>query len=338
MADNLRVWDGQKRGHYEVWYLTCNHLASRTGFWIRYTLEAPLAGHGEPYAQLWFAVFDHDMPARSFAINKKFSAAVMRAETSPFSLSIDKGNVLTHDSAIGSLAGDGHVARWNLSWLPGERTYRQLPAASYRGTWADTKVCTPNLDVPIRGTIEIDGGVLSFDGDPGGQTHLYGRKHAHAWAWGHCNAFEGHRGAALEALSVKLKRRGMVLPPLTVFGLQLDGEELRWGEFHQVPFSRGAFGTGFFRFSGVSPGARVEGEYTCRPEDLTIAEYADPDGEASFCANTEVADLRVTVWRRTAISLSRFREAARLYAPGTGHFEVAGRAPDLAVTRRHVSV
>ena len=52
-ANRMR-WAFQ-RGHYEVWYATLSHLASRTGFWIRYTLEAPEEGHGEPYAQLWFA-------------------------------------------------------------------------------------------------------------------------------------------------------------------------------------------------------------------------------------------------------------------------------------------
>jgi hypothetical protein len=338
MADNVRVWDGRATGHYEVWYLTLNHVASRTGFWIRYTLESPLPGHGEPYAQLWFAAFDHADPSRTFALNRKFPIAAMRAEAAPFALDIGDGARLTHGSASGAIAGAGHEARWSLTWLPADRTYRQLPDVIYRTRFGDTKVLTPNLDVPIRGTIDIDGRHLVLDGEPGGQTHLWGRKHAHAWAWGHCNAFEGHRGAALEALTVRLKRRGVVTPPLTVLGLRLDGEELAWNQFHHTPFTRGHFGTGSYRFSAIAPDARLEGEYTCRPEDLVLTEYTDPDGEPSYCANTEVADLRVTVYRRTAISLSRFREAARLHAPGTGHFEVAGRSPDAAVTNRHVTL
>ena len=68
-ANRMR-WAFQ-RGHYEVWYATLSHLASRTGFWIRYTLEAPEADHGEPYAQLWFARFDGNDAARTFGINKK---------------------------------------------------------------------------------------------------------------------------------------------------------------------------------------------------------------------------------------------------------------------------
>jgi hypothetical protein len=189
--DNVRVWDGTARGHYEVWYLTCNHLASRTGYWIRYTLESPLAGHGEPYAQLWFAAFDHAAPARTFALNQRHPIAALRATATPFSLAIGDHARLTHGSARGHIAGHGHEARWDLRWLPAPRTHHQLPALIYRTTFADTKVLTPNLDVPIRGMLTVDGRTLEFDGDPGGQTHLWGRKHAHSWAWGHCNAFAG---------------------------------------------------------------------------------------------------------------------------------------------------
>ncbi len=336
VADNRRVWDGARRGHYEVWYLTCSHLASRTGFWIRYTLEAPLPGHGEPNAQLWFASFDHGDPGKNIAINRRFPMGEHSAQDAPFTVRVGPDAQLGHGGARGTLAGDGHKVRWDLRWLPAERTYHQLPRLVYKTGFADTKVLTPNLDVPLRGEIEIDGRTVRFEGDPGGQTHLWGRKHAHEWAWGHCNAFEGKRGAALEALTVRLKRRGLVLPPLTVLGLELDGELLRWGELRHTPFTRGAYSTGHYRFSAVSATARLEGEYSCRPEDMTLAEYHDPDGEPSYCANTCAGDLRLTLHRRGW--LGRFREAARLHAPGTGHFEVGMRSADPAITRRHLTI
>jgi hypothetical protein len=335
-ADNRRVWDGAARGHYEVWYLTASHLASRTGLWIRYTLEAPLPGHGEPYAQLWFALFDHGDPGKNVAINRRFPIAEHSAREAPFAITIGPDAALGHGSARGALAGRGHDVRWDLRWLPAEHTYRQLPGLVYRTGFGDTKVLTPNLDVPLRGEVTVDGRTLRFDGDPAGQTHLWGKKHAHEWAWGHCNAFEGKRGAALETLTVRLKKRGLVLPPLTVLGLQLDGEMLRWGELRHTPFTRGSYSTGSYRFSALAPDARLEGELSCRPEDMTLTEYHDPDGEPSFCANTCAGDLRLTVFRRSL--LGRFREAARLHAPGTAHFEVAMRSADPAITRRHLTV
>lgn len=332
-ADNAPIWDGQKRKHYEVWYLTLNHRASRTGFWIRYILEAPVAGRGEPYAEVWFAFFDAADPQRNFGLHQRYPLSAFRAQATPFAVGIGPHR-LGHDAATGALAGNGHEARWNLSWLPAQHTYRQLPDLIYKTTFADTRVLTPNLDVPFRGTITVDGRDYVCDGEPGGQTHLWGRKHAAAWAWGHCNAFEGRRGAALETLSARLERRGVLLPPLTVVGLELDGERLAWNGVRHLPLGRGRWSTARYAFQAASPEARIEGEYTCRPEDMILAEYADPDGDPCFCANTEVADLRVRVWRRSL--LGRFKEAARLSAPQTGHFEIAARQPDAAITRKHV--
>lgn len=338
-ADNAPIWDGTARGHYEVWYLTLNHRASRTGFWIRYTLESPQDGHGPAYAEVWFAFFDRADPARNFGLNRRYPVSAWRGQATPFAVSIGDTR-LAHDAASGAIAGDGHEARWELSWLPGADTYRQLPDVIYRTSFADTRVLTPNLDVPFRGKIIVDGREYVLDGEPGGQTHVWGRKHAHAWAWGHCNAFEGRRGVAFEALSARLRRRGVVLPPLTVIGLRIDGEELRWNGFRHTLLSRGSWSTGAggarYAFSALGGDARLEGEYTCRAEDMILTEYSDPDGDPSWCANTEVADLRIVLSRRSL--LGRFREQARLSAPGTGHFEIAARVPDPAIIRRHVKL
>jgi hypothetical protein len=332
--DNRCVWDGAARGHYEVWYLTCNQTASRSGLWIRYTLESPLDGHGRPYAALWFAHFDAADPARGFGFHKRFPVDRWQRADDPFSLRIGDAE-LGHDHMQGALAGDGHVARWDLRWLPQARTLRQLPPLVYKKTFADTVVLSPNVDVPIRGTVEIDGRELVFDGDPGGQTHLWGRKHAHAWAWAHCNAFAGRRGAVFEALSPRLKRRGLVLPAVTMTTLWLDGEDLRFNDFSDLLLSRGRFGTARYQLEATGRDARIRAELTCRPDDMVSTPYEDPDGEASYCANTCVGDLRLTVWRRSGW-LGRWREQAVLTAEKTAHFEVAGREPDPAIRRRHV--
>jgi len=334
-ADNVRRWDGAARGHYEVWYLTVNHAPTQTGYWIRYTLEAPLSGVGEPYAQLWFARFAPRDPRRSFGINRKMPAAAMTASAAPFAVHLG-GNVLEHDRARGALAGAGHDVRWDLSWQPAARTHHHLPDVMYlRGGLGETTVLSPNLDVPVSGTITVDGETIRLDGEPGGQTHLWGKKHAFAWAWGHCNAFEGRPGAALEALTVRLRRGGVTLPPLTVLSLYLDGEALSFHQFRHAIANRGEMGTGFYRFRAMGPSVRLEGEFTARPDDMIVAPYVDPDGDPSYCANCCAADLRVTVFRRSG---GRFREAARLVAPKRAAFEVAGRTRDPLVTRDHVTV
>ena len=334
-AANARRWDGALPGCYEVWYLTFNHRASQTGYWIRYTLEAPQTGHGEPYAQLWFARFDARDPRRTFGINRRFPITALRAETGPFALAIGDA-VLRGESMRGGLAGGGHDVRWDLRWRSARAVLHQLPEVMYaRGGVGETTVVSPNLDVALDGTLVIDGETVTLAAEPGGQTHLWGKKHAFQWAWGHCNAFTDRPGAALEALTVRLRRRGAVLPPLTVLTLVLDGETIALNGFRHTPFARARMSTGLYALSGRDRSIRVEAEFRCRPDDMVVASYADPDGEPSFCANTEVGDLRVTVFRRYR---GRFVETDRLLAPRTGHFEVASRDRDPAVVRDHVTV
>lgn len=330
--DNLMVWD-RRPGHYEVWYLTFNHRPTRTGFWIRYVIEAPKVG--EPYGMLWFACFDSDAPSRTVALHTEVPIATLTSGSAPFSIGLG-GAELGHDHARGRIQGGGHDVRWDLSWLPAPTTHRHLPDVIYRTSFADTRALSPNLDVPVRGTVTVDGKSYALEGVPGGQTHLWGRKHAHAWAWGHCNAFEGRRGAALELLSVQLKKRGIVTPPMTLVALYLDGEAHRLTEFRHVIANRGHFGTAHFQFSARSRSVKIAGEFRCRPEDMVLAQYADPDGEPSFCANTCIADLELTVEKRRG--LLGWSEPVRLFSGKSGHFEVAGRTADPAIARPHVKV
>jgi tocopherol cyclase-like protein len=344
-ALNARRWDGQSRGHYEVWYLTFNHRATQTGYWIRYTLESPLSGHGEPYAQLWFARSDARDPRRTFGINRRFPIAAMTAAAEPFAVGIGAvaatatgapQAALASDSARGSLSGDGHTVRWDLRWAPGKVSYRQLPDVMYRrGGLGETTVLSPSLDTRLHGTVTIDGETITLDAEPGDQTHLWGKKHAFEWAWGHCNSFVDRPGAALETLTVRLRRRGVTLPPLTVFSLFLDGEMHAFNQFRHTLRNRGSFSTGRYNLSGQHRDLRIEAEFRCRPDDMVVAPYVDPDGEPSWCANTTVGELRVSLLRRSG---GRFREVDTLVSPHGAHFEVAGRSRDATVVRDHVTL
>ena len=330
--DNHMVWARSAEKHYEVWYVTFNDLPTQTGFWIRYTLESPT--HEPPYAELWFAFFDARDPARNVALRRRFSIADLEAKTGPFSLRIGEA-VLRHDGATGSIRGGDHDVAWDLSWLPAERTHRHLPDVIYRTQFADTRVLSPNVDISIRGRVVVDGREISLEAQPGGQTHIWGRKHAFAHAWAHVNAFEDRRGSYLEALTARLKRGGIVLPPLTLVTLVLDGEELRFTELSDALATRGRFGTCRYELRALGKTVRLHGEFTCRPEDMILAEYVDPDGEKLFCQNTEVGDVTLRVWRRSSL-LGRWQEQAVLRAPKAAHFEVTGRTPDPAIAGRHL--
>ena len=335
-ADNIQRWDGARRGFYEVWYLTLSHRPSQTGFWIRYTLESPL--HEPPYAQLWFARFDARDPDHPFGIHQRVPATALHGQARPFSVRIGASE-LTHGRARGQIAGAGHEAAWDLAWQPSATTHHHLPGTMYRrGGLGETTVLSPNLDIALHGTITVDGQRYELAGEPGGQTHVWGRKHAHSWAWAHCNAFAGRPGACLEALSVNLVRAGVPLPRLTLFSLYLDGRCHRFTGFRQLLATGGDYAPGRFSMRGRSADLRIEASFTCRPEEMLLAPYMDPDGAPCWCANTEIADVRVVVEERDTGPGRAWRTRDVLEAPRLGHFEVGSHTRWHGVHAEHVPV
>ena len=330
-ADNARHWPADARGVYEVWYTTWNHPQTDQGFWLRYITEHPV--DGPPRGELWFARFDPKRPDKTFGVHKRFPEIVSSA--SPFRLAIG-GAELAHDHAIGAVEGDGHAIRWDLRWAPAPTTLRLLPDIMYaRGGLGETTVLSPNPRVQLSGTLVVDGEELAFDRAIAGQTHLWGKKHAFSWTWGRCAEFTDAPDALLELLCVRLARRGMLLPPMTLVVLDLEGEQYRFNQFRHVVKNRGSWRCGRTAFEAWSPTVRLEGELTCAPEDMVQAPYLDPDGTELWCCNTEIGDARVTVYKRAGLGWKEFR---RLEGRRRAHFEIGGRTRDPEVTRSHVLV
>jgi hypothetical protein len=345
MLQNRMMWRGQP-GHYEVWYLTLTDRASKTGFWIRYTLEAPVTAHGEPYVQLWFCRGDGQSPENTFAINRRFPISALAHTQSPFEVRIGDATA-THESMLGALSGHGHDVRWNLRWQAAPRVHHFLPKNLYGGSFAETLALSPNLHVDVHGTIEVDGRRYELKGEPAGQSHVWGRKHAYGWAWGHCTAFQNEdagEGApteptALETLSV-LMRRGPVVLPLTLFAVYpdgLEGEPLRFTEWLTLPFCRSDYRTGHYALSGHNATTRVEAQFSCQPDDMVRAEYVDPDGAPAYCHFAGAATCRLSLFRRSFPG-AKWELFRKLRSDRGAQFEWGGRAGDSLVKKRHMLI
>jgi hypothetical protein len=330
-AMNLRQTDG-KSGYYEVWYMTWNHAATGQGFWLRFVSEAP--HQGAPHAEVWFARFDPRDPARTFGFHRRFHIETLAATTSPFSVTIADAR-LGNDHTFGEVAGDGHEIKWELRWDPSQQPLRLFPDLAYAAKIGETTALWPNPRVMMSGKVTVDGEHLDFDRVPLGQTHLYGKKHVYSWAWAHCADFTGAPDALLELLAVRMHRRGMTLPPLVMAVLDLDGERHHLNQFRHVAMNRGSWADGRVAFTARSATVKLQGELWCTPDQLITAPYVDPDGTNVFCANTEIGDARITMFRRSGLS---WREHRRLESRGRAHFELGGRERDPAVMREHVTV
>ena len=76
---NAMQWDGEP-GHYEVWYVTFTDPATGVGFWIRYTMVAPLPGTGEEATcSLWLMAMDPADPAANVGQKVSFPVSQLHA-------------------------------------------------------------------------------------------------------------------------------------------------------------------------------------------------------------------------------------------------------------------
>ena len=299
----------------------------RPGVLIRSTRHWPRGRYG--YAGAWFAQFDPVDPAQTFGIHRKAENSVDARDE--FKLLDAEGTRMRSGHAEGSVAGDGHEARWSLEWPTGDPTYQLLPPALYRGPIAPTKPYSPNVDTLVSGTVTVDGQTIRITGAHGQQGHLYGSRHAERWAWAHCGDFDDE-DAVVHALTAQGRRGPVLTPFLTVIGVRWQG---RWIRLMKVS-RRSDFRTiGRWTIDLGNQRYRLTGRIEAPIRSLLRARYEDLDGTPRFCHNSEIASSRLALFERKA---GGFEEVVLLESRGTTHAEWTGQTPARVVEKEFVEV
>ncbi len=256
---NLRRWDGQKKGHYEVWYTTFN-IEDR-GYWIRTTIRAPHDGPAE--GALWFLEF---IPGRA-----------PRAWKEP----IEPPESM-------QLQGKAGEASWDIRLASKGSDFHLVPPMIR--PFIGTKTVAPHLDARVSGTLRIGGEETRFENAPGSQTHLWGKGYGRGWAWAHANfedgAFEGLGGHAPSVSSLFATHRNRSWNFNTLFSVIKNRSLSR-------PSPTG------WQFGGTSHNREISGKITCSPEHMAGVTYHGTRGEKIYCYNTEIAKIALDLKCRT---------------------------------------
>jgi hypothetical protein len=326
---NALQWQGEP-GHYEVYYLTLTDPGTGIGFWIRYTMVAPLPETGdEATCSLWFMAMDPNGAGANVGEKVSFPVTALEADTEPFSLRIG-GATLSDRGMKGSLEREGRRYAWDLHWEPRLDAYGHVHPALRAAKVAKTILFLPHPDVEVNGTIDVDGRAIEIAGARGGQAHLWGSKHATRWAWVHCSDFNDADGATgdafVDGVSVFVPRFGRELGPNTPVVARIGGRDLLSISPLAVQRNESEFGLEGWRFEARTRGRTLVGQVTTRKQDLVGVTYHDPDGELAYCYNTEIADLGLELFERST-PWSSWRKTKELRSDGRAHFEYAQREP-----------
>ncbi|HEY3447868.1 MAG TPA: hypothetical protein VGK67_16045 [Myxococcales bacterium] len=312
---NHLKWDG-KPGHYEVWFLTLNARAERLGFWLRYTLDAPRSG--APYRELWAHVFDAAAPDQSFGVRSRFPVEGPLA--GPHELFSTPGAVLQEGRARGRAEGAGHVVEWDLAYDPDPCSAFLAPYLFRKLKISKTSLVLTNPDARFRGRVAFDGREIALARAPGCQTHLWGTEHLERWAWGHCNAFDGRDDCSFDGVAGFVRRLGREIGPLPALYLRYRGLDYCLNALPRLWRAKSLVNFPTWSFEGRARDLRFRGTFSAPAQRFLQVRYEDPDGTPSLCANTEVADLVLEVFRGD-------RLLDRLSASGTAHVEFGTRRP-----------
>jgi hypothetical protein len=325
---NALRWDG-KPGHYEVYYLTLTDPVTGVGFWIRYTMLAPLPSVGEDAScALWFLAMDPrgGRPA-TFGRKATFPIGALEAKADPFELKLNDAT-LTDQGMRGAF---GNVA-WDLRWAAPARAYEHVHPAIQRIGAAQTVLTLPGADLSIDGTISFGGEQLALAGARGGQAHLWGHKHARRWAWAHCSDFTTAAGepvddAFIDGVSVFVRRLNRDVGPSTPVVARIDGQDFRSTSPLRVLTNDSTFSLTGWRFEAVDGRRKLVCEIEADRARIAGVTYHDPDGELAYCYNGETASMRLALCERARQLRGSWSPRATLVASGRVHFEYAQRTP-----------
>lgn len=316
-------WNRTSKGFMEVWYVTLNHRETGTGAWIRYTIGAPIKG--DPYCELWAAAFD---PSDGPLFTGKLRYPIDRLGAS----GRDDGALvriadawLSESHLEGEVAGESRSMSWSLDLEPAARCYRHIPEPlSGRIARRISTVCSPNLSVPFTGSIKVGDRLLEFSGEPGTQSHRWGRSHPSTWAWSHCSSFDGEEDAVFEAVAGRSNLGPVPLPTATFVLLHLDGKDLVFNDLRWAIRARSSYEMPTWAFSTHNGRFKIVGATRAETRRFAQVTYEDPDGSQRFCANSEVGSLALEVYARQERGWVHLRS---LTATSSAHLEFGRRVP-----------
>jgi hypothetical protein len=151
----------------------------------------------------------------------------------------------------------------------------------------------PNLTA--RGTIRVRGQEWKVDGWRGLLGHNWGRSHALAYAWGHCNVWEGEDDpdVVFEGMSARVRVGPLTTPTITLVAIRVGDDTHMLTRVRELFENRGAMTYRRWKFSACNPSASVRGELFAETEDMVGLHYENPDGAMTYCLNSKLASARL---------------------------------------------
>lgn len=283
------------RGCYESWYLKAGDAAGREALWLRYTVHKRPGA--PPVGSLWATLFDGEGPHAA------------KATPPPDALVAGSGAgadatwLRIGEAAIGARGACGEIpglASWELAFEGGEAPFPYLPAGwMYRAPLPRTKALSLMPGLRVSGTVTVRGRTLRLDRWPGMVGHNWGAEHAERWIWLHGTDFAQQPGAWIDMVIGRIAIAGRLTPWIANGCLSVDGRRHRLGGIGRVRATSVEELPERAAFQVTGEQVAIRGTVGAPPGDVVGWVYRDPDGGEHHTAHCAIADMSVTVARRS---------------------------------------
>jgi hypothetical protein len=311
LNENSVVWDGERKGFYEAYYIQCNDPVTGMAWWFRYSLMIPMSGRGTPYCALWAVQFDQSGTRGPIAMKHVFPISHYRFEKERFILYIEDGFV-TNSHATGKIRHGDKSLEWDIQWTPVDNCFVHYPKILYRLPFPRTKVVSPHWATTGGGFIRWNDGEFYMSDALIHVGHVWGASHSKRWVWVHTHGFEENPTAVFEGLWVPIAGSfGM-----TMCWFQMDGKMSRFTNFGKLWRPDGFLASNRWPLKLEDGVFKLDGSVVVEPSLMAGLTYHDPTGDRRYCYNSKVSTVNLDVTDKKA------GEKVILTAPATAAFEI----------------
>lgn len=296
-------------GHVESYFLRANHPTRPLAVWLKATVLAPLAGPA--VVESWFIWFDGE---RGVTLAKKQTRPVREGRfegdgETAFSvvapgLSLD---LRDHGAARGTVPTDQGEVKYALTWTRDDgATGAPLSILPWRvlrtGPFPRSKLLTPFPSLRVSGEVQLPWGREVLAGWPGMQGHNWGKEHTFEYAWGQCLFPEDD--AMVEGFSARVRVAGRTSPRLSALVVRKGGRTFRFDTLFDAWRQRAEVATDRWAVSLRGDGGDVTLEMNAAGRPMVCLGYDNPDGARSYCFNSKLAEVTLTVRPSDAASFT----------------------------------
>ncbi|HLD99034.1 MAG TPA: hypothetical protein VJB59_02180 [Bdellovibrionota bacterium] len=333
VTPNTPLWSARPVSAFapfqESWYLRLNDLTAKRALWLKFSVLISRNGFRR-VAETW-AIYSQ-RPAGGEITKTALKQTYDMSEFSSSSPSTIQVNDCFLDfdpdkkqgRTAGSIRSKGNRLSWNLSIETNEDARFNLRPELFGGiTRAKMVASTVAEDLRMTGTAEFNGEKIAFKKCPGMQGHVSGPHSNHSWVWGHCNSFRTEQGAPapfiFEGLSIRKKCfASLPVPQLSSFYFFYNNKAYAFSSLWSSLRSKSRNTLTDWEFQADSGDLSFRGHAHAEHKDFAGLTFEDTRGALLYCANSNMSDLKIHVYRRGKVE-------AAFQSDGTAAFEVISR-------------